>query len=94
MKLTPFVEVLLGGRFKASFVELPTIFFIADTEKVALGRIERLAHALSSPHIRIDRILPDGDVVLVLDRHGTETEEDEEEDEPLPDNVFQFSLSA
>lgn len=79
MRLTPVIEKLEDGSYRASFVELPSIYYVADTAVKAGERVERLMHALESPHIRIDKILPDGDVVLVLDREE-ETEEAAQEE--------------
>lgn len=70
MKLTTQIRKTESGKFRASFAEMPSIFYVATTEKEALARLMRLAHALESPNITVDRILPDGDVVLVLNRGG------------------------
>lgn len=72
MKLTIQIERLLDGRFKGYFVEIPAIYFVGECEGSVQERLGRLAHALESPNIRVERILPSGDVVLILDR-GEET---------------------
>jgi hypothetical protein len=47
---------------------MPEIFYLGDSPAEIRERIDRLAHALRSPHIRIDRVLPNGDVILTLSR--------------------------
>lgn len=76
MKLTVNIARTRSGLFRASFVELPSIFYVAETEETVRERIDRLAHALESPHIKIQSIRPDGDVVLVLDRDAEVGEEE------------------
>jgi hypothetical protein len=61
--------------WEASFIELPQIRYVAATEQAVRERAARLQHALQSPHIRIDRISEDGDVILVMDREELEKEE-------------------
>lgn len=82
MELTTRVERLADGRFRAVAEEIPSIFYEGSTEEAVRGRMEQLAKALRSPHIKIDHVLPNGDVILVLDR---EDEEDEDGDDlPTP----------
>jgi len=79
MHLTIRIDRLPGGRLKGFFEELPGIFYTSDDESALSERLGRLAHALSSPHVKIREIKPDGDVVLALVR-----EEEDEEDEESP----------
>lgn len=68
MKLTIKIERLLDGRFKGFFVETPAMFYTGASEQDLVDRLSRLAHALESPNVWVDRILPNGEVVLVLRR--------------------------
>lgn len=78
MNLTVEVGRASDGRFRASIIEMPGVFFLASTESEVRERMGRLVHALRSPHISIERILPDGDVILTLRRdEGEEIEDDE-----------------
>lgn len=88
MNLSVATERLTDGRWKATLVELPQIFYAGKTEEEVLERMDRLLHALRSPHIEIDRINPDGDVVLTLRR----PEELEEDDAPPARRAGGYSL--
>lgn len=68
MKLTIRVERVSESLLRGSFEELPAVFYESEDEAKLVERLERLAKALSSPHIHISKIMPDGDVVLVLER--------------------------
>ncbi len=81
MELTIQIRRLEDGRYRAEAPELPNVFYEAENEGEARERIERLAHALRSPHIRIERVLPDGDVVLTLARAEGPEDPPEETDE-------------
>jgi hypothetical protein len=95
MKLTTQIRKTESGGFRASFAEMPSIFYVAPTEKAALDRLMKLAHALESPNIVVDRILPDGDVVLVLSRGEDGGEGDTEEYwEPLPTDYSSQRMTA
>lgn len=77
MELTIQIRRLEDGRYRAEAPELPNVFYVGRTEDEARERMERLAHALRSPHIHIDRVTPDGDVILTLRREeGGEDPED------------------
>lgn len=82
MNLTVEVGREPDGRYRASLVEMPGIFYLAPTEAEARERMDRLVHALRSPHIQIERIQPDGDVILTLRR--PEVDEAEDDDGPKP----------
>lgn len=79
MTLTIKIDRLPGGRLKGFFEELPGIFYTSDDETALNERLSRLAHALSSPNVKIREIKTDGDVVLEIAR-----EEDVEEDDTSP----------
>lgn len=81
MRLTIRIDRLPGGRLKGFFEELPGIFYTSDDETSLRERLDRLAHALSSPNVKIREIKTDGDVVLELAREE-ENEEDLEEEPP------------
>lgn len=74
MTLTMKTEMMSDGRWRASLVELPHIFYSGSTEEAVVERMDRLIHALRSPHISIERVQEDGDVVLTLDRDDEEQE--------------------
>lgn len=68
MTFTIKVEKIADSKWKASFEEMPHIFYSGNSESEVRERIEKLAHALRSPHIHVDRVLPNGDVILTLSR--------------------------
>lgn len=68
MDLTVHIRQLSNSRYKATISKLPGIFYIGGSEAEVNERINRLVHALKSPHVQIGQVLPDGDVVLLLDR--------------------------
>jgi len=68
MELTIKVECRQDATWKATFEEMPTIFYTGRSESEVRERIEKLAHALRSPHIKIDCVLPNGDAVLTISR--------------------------
>lgn len=70
MTLTIRFDRLPDGRLKGYFEELPGIFYVSSDEKALNERLSRLAHALSSPHVRVREILDDGDVILEIVRDG------------------------
>ena len=70
MMLTPMVERLADGRWKASTVEVPGIVYISPLREEVEQRMARLLYALRSPNIYIKEILPNGDVILTLDRES------------------------
>jgi hypothetical protein len=70
MTLTPKTERMPDGRWKVSLEELPSVFYVADSEQGAADRMDRLIHALRSPNIQVKEVLPNGDVVLTLCRQG------------------------
>jgi hypothetical protein len=72
MTLTVRIDRLPDGRLKGFFEELPGIFYTSSDENALHERLDRLAHALSSPHVKIRSISADGDVVLELAREGEE----------------------
>ena len=72
MTLTIRIDRLPDGRLKGFFEELPGIFYTSSDETSLKERLDRLAYALSSPHVRIREISVDGDVVLELAREGEE----------------------
>jgi hypothetical protein len=84
VKLTIKTERINSEEFRGSFVEIPSIYYVAKTEDALVDRLMRLAHALESPNIKVDRILPDGDVVLVLDRSEDGEGDPTEYWEPIP----------
>jgi predicted RNase H-like HicB family nuclease len=95
MRLTPIIERLENGEYRASFSEMPSIHFTGATPAKAGDRLERLMHALESPNIRIDQILPDGDVVLVLDRQDDQEELETEsggEVVPFPSDYLHLEM--
>jgi len=61
-------EKLTDGRWRSSIEGLPGVFFTATTQMAAETRALRLLHALRSPNARIERVLPDGEVVLGISR--------------------------
>ena len=77
MNLTIRIDRLPGGRLKGFFEELPGIFYTSDDETALHERLSRLAHALSSPNVRIREIKMDGDVVLELSREEEDAEVEE-----------------
>jgi len=79
MELTVRMERLGDGRYRATTVEMPSISYVGKTEAEVTERMNRLLYALRSPHIKIDRIMPSGEVILILDRTD---EEDEDVDPP------------
>jgi Uri superfamily endonuclease len=76
-------------KFRASLEELPTIFYEGKSASEAADRMQRLLNALRSPHIHVDHIRKDGDVVLRLDRRA-EYELAELEDESKDSVVHQL----
>lgn len=72
MDLTVQIGRLPDGRWKATFNELPGVIY-RGTKKAVEARAAELVHALRSPHLRVDRITPEGDVILTLSRAHGET---------------------
>ncbi len=70
MPFTIKIQKTGDDKFRASLEELPTIFYEGKTATEAADRMQRLLNALRSPHIHIDHIRKDGDVVLRLDRRA------------------------
>lgn len=70
MTLTPRVFRMTDGRFRATTEEMPSISYVSHSRADVEMRIERLVQALRSPHVCIDRVTPEGDVILVLSRGG------------------------
>lgn len=72
MELTMKITPLPQGHWKASVSGqaegFGDIYYIGRSKEEVEERMQRLFHALQSPHIKIDRVEPDGDVVLVLSR--------------------------
>jgi hypothetical protein len=72
MDLTIKLTKLLDGRWEASANELPNITYIDGDREKARERMEDLAHALRSPHLKIHEVDKDHGVVLKLQRDGAE----------------------
>lgn len=70
MPFTIKIQKTGDDTFRASLEELPTIFYEGKSPAEASDRMQRLLNALRSPHIHIDHIRKDGDVVLRLDRRA------------------------
>ncbi len=68
MELTPKIERLMDGCYRATTIEMPGIFYVGRECEVR-ERMSNLLHAVRSPHILIEKIMPDGDVILTLSRH-------------------------
>ena len=75
MELTVQISKQGDEGWKASFEELPAIFYVGATKEEVEERIKQLVHALRSPHISIEDVGPDGDVTLKLSRPGGDGED-------------------
>jgi hypothetical protein len=75
MKLTILLSKCHDGRWKSSLVELPHVFYFAQTAEGAENKMERLVKALASPHIQLESVRDDGDgIVLTIARDPADRE--------------------